>query len=88
MTEVAYSFTILFMRTLNKQLLHSYITIKGNLGREILAVESKIPFVLIDRTLKGTRTATDVEMDAICRATGYTLDELFPLNAGKGEQSA
>ena len=67
------------MRNLNRQLLSSYVTIKGNLGREILAVESRMSFVKIDRLLKGTRKATDLEMDALCRATGYELDQLFPL---------
>lgn len=75
------------MRNLNKQLLSSYVTIKGKLGREILAVESKMPFVLIDRTLKGLRTATDLEMDSLCRATGYSLDELFPLVNDKEESA-
>lgn len=75
------------MRNLNRPLLSSYVTIKGNLGREILAVESKMSFVKIDRLLKGTRKATDLEMESLCRATGYELDQLFPL-ANTARESA
>ena len=67
------------MRKLNRTLLSEFVTIQGRLGREILAVESKIPFVLIDRLLKGRREATELEMDSLCRATGYKKDQLFPI---------
>jgi hypothetical protein len=78
---------ISFMRKLNSELLNAYVVIKGNLGREILAVESKMSFVKIDRLLKGTRKATELEMDSLCRATGYPLDELFPVVENKKESA-
>jgi hypothetical protein len=67
------------MRALNKELLHSYLVIQGDLAKETLAVESKISFVKIERLLRGKKTATKLEMDSLCRVTGYSLNELFPV---------
>jgi hypothetical protein len=66
------------MRTFNAQLLKNYLAVNGNLAKETLAVKSKISFVKIERLLRGVKIATDLEMDSLCRVTGYKLDDLFP----------
>lgn len=66
------------MRTLQIIELNEFKSIHGKLWREILAVESKISYVKILRLLKGERTATDLEIDSLCRTTGKTKEELFP----------
>lgn len=75
------------MRTLNTALLLKYVESQGKLGREILAVESKIPFIKIERLLKGTANAKPVEMAALCNSLKVSMDELFPLVETEDEAS-
>jgi hypothetical protein len=76
------------MRTLDTQLLKNYLSIHGKLAKETLAVQSKISFVKIERLLRGVKIATELEMDSLCRVTGYKKDELFPTLENKKEFQA
>lgn len=68
------------MRTLNATLLREYLVINGKLSKETLAVETGISFVKIERMIRGKRQATKPEMEALCRATKYEMDALFPIS--------
>jgi transcriptional regulator with XRE-family HTH domain len=81
---VAYNFS---MRKLNTQLLRSYLVIQGKLSKETLAVEAGISVVKIDRMLRGKREATKPEMLALCKVTGYEIDQLFPVVENKKESA-
>lgn len=75
------------MRKLDAQILKNYLVIHGNLAKETLAVKSKISFVKIERLLRGVKTATELEMDSLCRVTGIDKDELFPIFDEKKESA-
>lgn len=72
---------------MNTQLLKEYLVIQGKLGKETLAVKTGISFVKIERMLRGRRDATKPEMEALCRATGYKMNELFPVLENKKESA-
>lgn len=76
------------MRKPEARYFEEYASIIGRLWRETLAVEAKIPFELLDRSIKGKRRLTDLEMDSLCKAMDKELDALFPLIEDKKKKSA
>lgn len=77
------------MRQLNIKLLKEYLVIQGKLAKETLAIKSKVSFDKIGKLLRNQKNvkATELEMDSLCKVTGYTKDELFPISTPE-EKSA
>ena len=74
------------MRTVNTQLLNEWLAINGELAREDLASKARIKFHILKRIIAGERMPKELEQMALCKATGYDRDELFPVS--KQEKSA
>ena len=67
------------MRTMNKKLLNEWITIQGELALEDLASKSRIKFHTVRRIVGGEKMPSELEQTAICKATGFERDDLFPI---------
>jgi hypothetical protein len=74
------------MRTINLETLKAWLVINGPLAKEDLCHKARIKFFTLDKIVRGTRMASELEQIAICRATGLSRDELFPIS--KQEKSA
>lgn len=68
-----------FMRTINIENLKLWLLQNGPLAKEDLASKSRIKFYTIGRIIDGKRMPNELEQTAICKATGLTIDELFPI---------
>lgn len=68
-------------------MLREYLIVNGKLSKETLAVEAGISIVKIERMLRGKRDATKPEMMALCSATKYGIDQLFPIFDEKKESA-
>jgi len=74
------------MRTTNLDQLNYWLSQNGQLAKEDLAYKARIKFFTLDKIIRGVRMASELEQTAICKATGFKRDELFP--ASKQEKSA
>jgi transcriptional regulator with XRE-family HTH domain len=74
------------MRTFDRDRFNFWLSLKGPRALENLAVEIGIGFYTLKRIRKGEREPKLPEQLALCKGTGLTMDELFPVS--KQEESA
>lgn len=67
------------MRNVNLDTLKFWLVSNGPLAKEDLCSKARIKFFTLDKIVRGTRMATELEQKAICEATGLSRDELFPV---------
>jgi transcriptional regulator with XRE-family HTH domain len=71
---------VIAMRRINLEALKFWLSQNGSLAKEDLASRSRIKFYTIGRIIDGVREPSELEQTAICKATGLTMDELFPVS--------
>jgi hypothetical protein len=68
------------MRNVNLDTLKLWLLQNGPLAKEDLASKSRIKFFTLDKIIRGVRRPSELEQIALCKATGLSRDDLFPLD--------
>lgn len=67
------------MRNVKIDLLKAWVEKNGKNGKAVLSAKSEISPSGIGRILRGEKMPDGPEQMALCLATGYERDELFPV---------
>jgi hypothetical protein len=67
------------MRKLNLNILSKWLSDNGPLAKEDLCHLARIRFYTLDKILREERKVSELEQIALCNATGFSKDELFPI---------
>lgn len=75
------------MRKLNYDIMKFWLLQRGPLAKEDLCHLTRIKYFTLDKIVRGVKNATELEQTAICKATGFKIDELFPVLENKKESA-